>query len=133
MSSHGLPLFALRADYNVADLYYVRGEYTRALELYRAAREQCDRLGDTYHSALCDLDRSEMYLELNLSDEAGELAARALPRFTRLGMEYEAAKSVTILALTTSRQGDPQRAHELVRRGRGACSRARATRSGSPC
>ena len=50
-------LFALRADYNVAYLYYVRGEYTRALELYRTIREQCERLGDTYRSALCDLDQ----------------------------------------------------------------------------
>jgi CHAT domain-containing protein len=116
--SHGLPLFALRADYNVAYLYYARGEYTRALELYRTVREQCERLGDTYRGALCDLDRSEMYLELNLSDEAGELAARALTRFTRLGMAYEAAKSVTILALATSRQGDLERALKRFDEGR---------------
>jgi CHAT domain-containing protein len=116
--NNGLPLFGLRADYNVAYLYYARGEYTRALELYRTVREQCERLGDTYRSALCDLDRSDMYLELNLSDEAGELAARALPRFTRLGMAYEAAKSVTNLALATSRQGDLERALELFDEGR---------------
>ena len=116
--SHGLPLVALRADYNVAYLYYARGEYTRALELYRTVREQCERLGDTYRGALCDLDRSEMYLELNLNDEAGELAARALTRFTRLGMAYEAAKSVTILALATSRQGDLERALSLFDEGR---------------
>lgn len=116
--ANGLPLFALRADYNVAYLYYLRGEYTRALELYRTVREHCERLGDGYRSALCDLDRSEMYLELNLSDEAGELAARALTRFTRLGMAYEAAKSVTNLALATSRQGDVHRALRLFDEGR---------------
>ena len=79
-----MPLLVVRADYNIAYLYYLRGEYTRALELYRAAQEQSDRLGDAYHSALCDLDRSEIYLELNLSDEAGELAERALARFGEL-------------------------------------------------
>ena len=71
---HEMPLLVVQADYNIAYLYYLRGEYTRALELYRTARERCERIGDGYHSALCDLDRSEMYLELNLSDEAGELA-----------------------------------------------------------
>ena len=34
-----MPLLVVQADYNIAYLYYLRGEYTRALELYRAARE----------------------------------------------------------------------------------------------
>ena len=110
-----MPLLVAQADYNIAYLYYLRGEYTRALELYRAAREQCERLGDAYHSALCDLDRSEMYLELNLSDEAGELAERALTRFDELGMAYEAAKAVTNLALATSRQRRPPPRAGVVR------------------
>jgi len=35
---HEMPLLVVQADYNVAYLHYLRGEYTRALELYRAAR-----------------------------------------------------------------------------------------------
>ena len=115
---HEMPLLVVQADYNIAYLYYLRGEYTRALELYRAARERSELLGDGYHSALCDLDRSEMYLELNLSDEAGELAERALARFDELGMTYEAAKAVTYLALATSRQRDRRGARELFDRAR---------------
>jgi tetratricopeptide (TPR) repeat protein len=110
---HEMPLLVVRADYNIAYLYYLRGEYTRALDLYRTAQEHSDRVGDHYHSALCDLDRSEMYLELNLGEEAGELAERALARFSRLGMVYEEAKAVTNLALATSRQGDVRRARQL--------------------
>jgi len=110
---HGMPVLILQADYNVAYLYYMRGEYTRALELYRAAQEHSDRLEDSYHSALCDLDRSEMYLELNLSDEAGELAERALARFDQLGTTYEAAKAVTNLAIATSHHGNLRRALAL--------------------
>ena len=116
---HEMPLLVVQADYNIAYLYYLRGEYTRALDLYRTAREHCERIGDGYHSALCDLDRSEMYLELNLSDEAGELATRALTRFDALGMTYEAAKAVTNLALSTSRQ-DHRRARKLFGRARAA-------------
>src|SRR6185436_9116494 len=106
---HEMPLLAAQADYNIAYLYYLRGEYTRALDLYRTAQEHSDRVKDVYHSALCDLDRSEIYLELNLSDEAGELAERALARFGRLRVPYEEAKAVTNLALVTSREGDIRR------------------------
>ena len=81
------------ADYNIAYLYYLRGEYTRSIELYRAAREDCHKLGDTYREALCDLDQSEMYLELNLSEEGAYLAGRAQETFLHLGMGYEAAKA----------------------------------------
>ncbi len=122
---HEMPLLVVQADYNIAYLYYLRGEYTRALELYRAARDRSERLGDGYHSALCDLDCAEIYLELNLSDEAGELAARARTRFDELGMTYEAAKAVTYLALATNRQRDRRDAQELFNRARQLFTRER--------
>ena len=83
-----MPVLVAVADYNIAYLYYLRGEYTRSIELYRAAREDCRTLGDAYREALCDLDQSEMYLELNLSEEGAHLArarAEGLPR-TRHGV-----------------------------------------------
>ena len=43
---HELPLLVAVADYNIAYLYYLRGEYTKAIEMYRAAREHCRALGD---------------------------------------------------------------------------------------
>jgi hypothetical protein len=52
------------SDYNIAYLHFLR----TAIALYEATRELCKRLGDPYHRALCDLDQSEMYLELNLSE-----------------------------------------------------------------
>lgn len=122
---HDMPLLTLRADYNIAGLYYLRGEYTRALDIYRAARAQSDRLGDPFHGALCDLDRSEIYLELNLTDEAAELAGHAEQRFVELGMNYEAAKAVTVLALTTSRGRDRRRSHALFNRARRLFARER--------
>ena len=121
---HDMPLLTLRADYNIAGLYYLRGEYTRALEMYRAARAESDRLGDPYHGALCDLDRSEILLELNLSDDAADLAAQAQKQFDALGMNYETAKAMTILALTTSRR-EPRRSHALFTRARHLFARER--------
>ena len=121
---HEMPLLVVQADYNVAYLHYLRGEYTTALELYRAARERSELAGDGYHSALCDLDRSEMYLELNLSDEAGELATRAVSRFDALETSYEEAKALTYLALSTSRQ-DHARGRKLFGRARTLFTRER--------
>ena len=110
---HGLPLLVGEVDYNIAYLYYLRGEYTRALELYARARERCHESGDQYHEGLCDLDQSEMYLELNLSEEGAHLARRAQETFRQLGMGYEAATAATNLAIASSRHGDVPAALDL--------------------
>ena len=110
---HGMPLLVAEADYNVAYLHYLRGEYVRAIELYNQAREHCRRLDDRYHAALCDLDQAEMCLELNLVEDAADLAASALERFRHLGLGYEAAKAMAFLAIAVSRQGNAARALEL--------------------
>jgi len=115
---HELPLLVAVADYNIAYLYYLRGEYTRAIEGYRAAREHCQMLGDAYRGALCDLDQSEMYVELNLNEEGAHLARRAMNAFLKLGNLYEAAKALTNLAISLSHHGDSQAALDLFRKAR---------------
>src|SRR5713101_5380130 len=72
-----MPLLVAQADYNIAYLYYLRGEYSRAIEALYAARRACEATGDAYHFALCHLDLSDIYLELNLSEEAREIANEA--------------------------------------------------------
>ena len=115
---HEMPLLVAVADYNIAYLYYLRGEYTKSIELYRAAREDCAAVGDAYRQALCDLDQSEMYLELNLAEEGGHLARRAHAAFRELGMGYEAAKAKTNLAISLSHHGDTVQALELFKEAR---------------
>jgi CHAT domain-containing protein/tetratricopeptide (TPR) repeat protein len=115
---HEMPLLVAVADYNIAYLYYLRGEYTRSIELYRAAREDCQKLGDAYREALCDLDQSEMYLELNLSEEGAHLAGRAQKAFLQLGMGYEAAKAQTNLAISLTHHGSTTVALELFHQAR---------------
>jgi len=115
---YDMPLVAVEADYNIAYLYYLRGEYTRAIELYRITRERSAALGDAYHQGLCDLDQAEMYLELNLSEEGGYLAERALDAFRELGMGYEMAKAITNLAIASSHHGNADAAVDLFRKAR---------------
>ena len=113
-----MPVLVAVADYNIAYLYYLRGEYTRSIELYCAARKDCRKLGDKYREALCDLDQSEMYLELNLSEEGAHLAGRAQKAFLALGMGYEAAKAQTNLAISLTHHGELAAALELFHRAR---------------
>ncbi len=115
---HGLPLLVAEADYNIAYLHYQRGEYVRAIELYRTTRTRCEKLGDPYHRALCDLDQSEMYLELNLEEEGAQLAAQAVSSFRDLKMRYEEAKALTFLAIAFSRQGKAGRTLEFLGKAR---------------
>src|SRR5271168_3089683 len=107
-----MPLLVAQADYNIAYLYYFRGEYSRAIEMLFATRRTCEVSGDAYHLALCHLDLSEIYLELNLSEEAREMAHEGFLRFEKLGMGYEAAKSLANEATAFGQQGKTVQALE---------------------
>jgi CHAT domain-containing protein len=115
---HAMPLAVAQADYNIAYLHYLRGEYNRSIEMLRATREACLKIGDAYHVALCYLDLAEIYLELNLSEEATETAQEAHVRFEKLSMGYEAAKALTYLAISHSQQEKVFRALELFAKAR---------------
>jgi tetratricopeptide (TPR) repeat protein len=110
-----------QADYNISWLHYLRGDYRRAISMLRAARETCRSTGDKYHVALCHLDLSEIYLELNLvaeAAEAAEAAEQAAASFRLLGMQYERAKSIANLAVAMSRQGNSPRSLALFLQAR---------------
>jgi CHAT domain-containing protein len=108
-----MPGLAAQADYNIAYLYYFRGQYGRAIEALRTTREACEKQGDAYRGALCYLDQSEIYLELNLGEDAAEMAEEAHVAFEKLGMGYEAARAQSFLAIANGQQGKVLRALEL--------------------
>jgi CHAT domain-containing protein len=115
---HGFRLLEVRADYNIAYLYYLRGEYLRAIELYDATRTLCEEVDDKYHKALCDLDESEIYLELNLTEGGAELARAAFVSFQQLGVQYESAKAAAFFAIALSQQGRHKEALEIFDQAR---------------
>jgi tetratricopeptide (TPR) repeat protein len=115
---HNMSALVLQADYNIAYLYYLRGEYRRAIDRLIATRGACRASGDRQHFALCHLDLSEIYLELNLSAEAGDMAETAYQQFQELGMGYEAAKSLANQAIAQSLKGYIPSASELFRQAR---------------
>jgi CHAT domain-containing protein len=118
--ANGLGLLAAAADYNIAYLHYLRGEYRRASELYKLSRAHSTEAGDEYHAALCDLDESEMLLELNVASDAQLLASRAAAEFHRLHMPYEYAKALVFGGLARFRRGDSLFALRMLRQARAA-------------
>ena len=113
-----MPLLVAQADYNIAYLYYLRGEYSRAIEALYAVRRVCEATGDAYHFALCHLDLSDIYLELNLSEEAREMAHEGFLRFEKLGMGYEAAKTLANEATAFGQQGKTVQALDCFAKAR---------------
>jgi tetratricopeptide (TPR) repeat protein len=107
------PLFVVQADYNAAWLYYLRGEYSRAIDMLHATADISRQSGDGYHAALCLVDLSEIYLELNLTGDARQVAEEATERFRALGMRYETAKAIANTAIAYGQEGKVARAVEL--------------------
>ncbi len=111
---NGLMTLAAQADYNIAYLHYLRGDYRSARELY----ERCRQDRDPYHSALCDLDEAELLLELNLTHEGELLAIRAEREFAALGMRYEQAKALVNRGVGASQRGDYASSDRCLRKAR---------------
>ena len=96
---HGLHRLVVRADYNIAYLYFLRGRYGEALERLRATAHRFRADGDTYHASLCDLDLSDIYLELNSPRLAVELAEAAEAGFSALGTTHELGRAIVNQAI----------------------------------
>ncbi len=107
-----------QADYNIAYLYYLRGQYSRALEWLQSSRLLYRQLDDRYHQALCDLDEAEMYLQLNLNSDAAALGEAAYRAFVEISHRYEAARALAITAIANRLLGKAVRALELFDRAR---------------
>ena len=115
---HSMPALVAQADYNIAWLYYLRGEYGRAIQMLRNTRETCRKSDEKYHFALCHMDLAEIYLDLNLSQEAAETAREGAALFEALGMGYERAKCTAYLAAALGQQRQTFRALELFEKAR---------------
>jgi CHAT domain-containing protein/tetratricopeptide (TPR) repeat protein len=95
----GLTDLFIQAKYNRAYLSFLRGRYSEAIQTFAELREHFNHQGSRRHSALCDLDESEIYLHLNLTRDALTLAQRAADSFKELGNKYEQAKATAFVGI----------------------------------
>lgn len=111
---------ATQTRYSIGYLHFLRGNYHQAMRVLHEVRVESLRLGDEQTAALCILDLSEIYLQLNILDEAANLAKQAHQMFESLGMRYESSRSLTFLGLAQMRQINHQEAEitfDLARQG----------------
>jgi len=96
---HGLALWADIADRGISRMHFLRGNYSTALRMIEEVRRRHASSNDTRRVAYCDLDRAEIYLQLNLFEDASTLSTRAHETFEKLGNRHEAAMSLTFLGI----------------------------------
>lgn len=115
---HGLKNDIALADFNAAYVQFLLGDYKGALVRYESARRHFTRAGHRALVAQIDLDESELLLELCLVKESALLATKAASVFRRLRLEYELAKSRTVLGLCARWQGRSREAAALYAEAR---------------
>jgi CHAT domain-containing protein len=113
LKERDLPLVHLITDYNIAYLHYLRGNYRRAIEMLKTSRVAAEQISYTYLVALCYLDLSDIYIELNLSEEAKSVAEESYLLFRNTDIGYEAAKALANQAIAFGQDGKTRRALEL--------------------
>ena len=96
---HGLNLWVDIAERDLARMHFSRGNYSTALRLLEQVRTKHAAANDIRRVGLCDRDRAEIYLQLNLFEDAAHLAAGAYQVFWKLGNKYEAAMCLTFLGV----------------------------------
>ena len=103
----------IQAKYNRAYLSFLRGRFSEAIQEFNELREHYNASGSFRHSALCDLDESEIYLHLNLSADVFKLAKRAAESFKQLGMKYEEAKARAFVGMGLTHIQQPNEALQV--------------------
>ena len=89
----GLRNLVATVDHDLAVIKYSRGNYTEAFQTFEHARDIFASLSNQGNLAQTDLEESDLYLNLNLPDEALRLAQRAEAAFETIGMTFELARA----------------------------------------
>ncbi len=90
---HGHTIDANDAMYGLAWLRMLKGDYHIALSNLTDCEKVFEDAGHARMAALCELDRAEVFLNLNLFIDALESARRAETVFDKLKIRYESAKA----------------------------------------
>ncbi len=96
--THDMNLEATDAKYGKAWLRMLQGSFHVALRELGECELTYREAGQPKGAALCELDRAEVFLGLNLFSDARDSARRARQAFDKLGISYESAKASYFLA-----------------------------------
>ncbi len=115
---HALVLLAAVLEANIAELHFKRGSYSKALRSLEKARFRHEEMSNDRQLAVCDLARAEIYLQLNLPQEASDLAEKAHGIFERQSSAVDAAKCLALVGIAQAEKGESRAAEETFRRAR---------------
>ncbi|MFZ6029085.1 MAG: CHAT domain-containing protein [Chloroflexota bacterium] len=90
-------------EHNLAHLQYARGNYTDALQVFENVRAIFQKLAIPMELAYVDLYESDIYIDLNIPEEALLLARRAEETFAEIGMNFELARARSNQAVALAR------------------------------
>lgn len=121
------PRSAAHVSFHAAATHLVLGRYGDALRRFHAAREGLSAAGDAVLAGMAELWMAELYLRLNVIDEASDLAGRASELFRSVeGHEAEVARALSVRARVQARQGDPGGAADQLEESQALYERAGA-------
>ncbi len=114
----GLRAMVGLVDHDLALLQYARGNYAQSFQMFERARDIYESLSDTFVLAQTDLEESDVYLHLNILDEALRLAERAENVYKKMGISFELAKAYANHGVALARLGQSQDALILLEQAR---------------
>ena len=115
---HGHSLRANGCQYGLAWLHMLEGNYHIALRELAECESEYRNASQPREVVLCQLDRAEAFLGLNLFADA-RMAARSAEKSARsLGVKYEAAKAALFFAKASLAMGKSQGARKILERAR---------------
>ncbi len=112
--ANNMPKLAAQCDYNVAYVYFLRGQHIKAIHMMDHAREVMREFGDKNHLALCDYDQSDICIELNLYEDALQYATAAMEQFRALGIPYDQGRALLNMAVAEHAGGRAEDALALL-------------------
>tara|TARA_R110002072_G_scaffold5527_3_gene35317 strand:- start:810 stop:3635 length:2826 start_codon:yes stop_codon:yes gene_type:complete len=111
-SANDLTSLSDQARYNRSYLHFLRGRYSDAITSFNELRLYFGNERSVRHAALCDLDQSEIYLQLNMPADAARLATSASDAFSQIDMAYEEAKAIAFRGVAETQRHRFQEALE---------------------
>lgn len=95
---------AAQGEFDLGTVYALQSRYQDALAAVSRASRVFDA-EDKSLAAIAEQTRAEIYLRLNMTDEATSAASAALAHFEHAGMRYDAALARTLLGVALKRAG----------------------------
>ncbi len=103
--------------HNIGHLHVLSSRHHEALQLLGEARDAFEKIPDPVQIAKCDLNRSDVYLRLRMSEEAATIADGAAAVFLKNRLRYDGGLALVIAGRAHSDLG---RGDEAIRRFRRA-------------